>query len=308
MPRWWPWSRTAAAPAGQMVGGANAGLLARRGGRAHLRGVPYVLPKDDSEMSRLDFQHYMLRYALRGNYAAAIAEERELRSILDVGCGTGRWAREMATLFPNTHVVGLDILPPRADTAADEGIGPDVRPPNYTYTQGNVLEGLPFAEGTFDFTHQRLLLGALPAARWPGDIQELMRVTRRGGWVELVECGVLAGGGPESQRIVQWNIEMCDRRGIDNLIAAKLAGIATSVGLANVTARAVDIPVGAHGGRLGAMAETDYYTLMSTTRNVVVSMGITTAEMYDAALAGMREDMRRRRCSWRFHIITGQRP
>lgn len=195
----------------------------------------------------------------------------------------------------------------RADTAAEEGLGPDVRPPNYSYVQGNVLEGLPFADASFDFTHQRLLIGALPAARWPADIQELMRVTRPGGWVELVECGVLEGGGPASENIVRWNIEMCERRGIDNLIAAKLAGIAQGAGLANIHAQAVTLPVGAHGGRIGTMAQADYITLMTATRNVVVPMGIATAEEYDAAMAGMREDMERLQCSWRFYVIYGQR-
>jgi len=270
--------------------------------------LPYVLPKDDSEMNRLDFQHYMLRYALKGNFAAPIAASGAPRAILDVGCGTGRWAREMAQTFPDANVVGLDILPPRADTAADEGVAPDPRPQNYSYVQGNVLEGLPFADASFDFTHQRLLLGALPAARWPGDIQELMRVTRPGGWVELVECGVLEGGGPASENIVRWNIEMCDRRGIDNLIAAKLGRIAQEAGLANVRAQSVALPVGAYGGRVGAMAQADYYTLMSTTRAVIIPMGITSAEEYDTALAGMREDMAQRNCVWRFYVIFGQRP
>ncbi len=38
------------------------------GTRRHLAGLPYDLPKDDQEISRLDFQHYMLRYAFKGNY------------------------------------------------------------------------------------------------------------------------------------------------------------------------------------------------------------------------------------------------
>ncbi len=64
-------------------------------GRQHMADAPYMLPRDDQEINRLDFQHYRLRYALRSNYAAPIGRPR---SILDVGCGTGRWALEMATL------------------------------------------------------------------------------------------------------------------------------------------------------------------------------------------------------------------
>jgi hypothetical protein len=66
-------------------------------GRKRTWGVPYLMPTDLEEMNRLDFQHYMLRYALRGNYTTPV---RNPGSILDVGTGTRRWAREMAQLFP----------------------------------------------------------------------------------------------------------------------------------------------------------------------------------------------------------------
>ena len=41
--------------------------------RRRLKEAPYVLPSDDKEINRLDFQHYMLRYTLRGNFAARSA-------------------------------------------------------------------------------------------------------------------------------------------------------------------------------------------------------------------------------------------
>lgn len=79
------------------------------GGRTFTRGIPYTLPSDSEEINRLDFQHYMLRYALSGNYAAPLREPRE---ILDVACGMGRWCIGMAALFPQANVVGIDITPP----------------------------------------------------------------------------------------------------------------------------------------------------------------------------------------------------
>jgi methylase of polypeptide subunit release factors len=85
-------------------------------GRRYLADAPYLLPADDREINRLDFQHYMLRYALRGNYLAPVAHPQ---SILDVGCGTGRWALEMAREFPHANVVALDITPPPPEAAAE---------------------------------------------------------------------------------------------------------------------------------------------------------------------------------------------
>jgi ubiquinone/menaquinone biosynthesis C-methylase UbiE len=96
----------------------------------------------------------------------------------DVGCGTGRWVIEMARTFPGAQVVGLDIEPPQSG---------QILPPNARFVQANLLDGLPFADRSFDFTHQRLMVLAIPAAHWSAVVGELVRVTHPGGWVELLE-------------------------------------------------------------------------------------------------------------------------
>src|SRR5262249_29785679 len=123
------------------------------GGRRQLVGTPYLLPSDQQEMNRLDFQHYLLRYSLRGNYAGPL---RAPASILDVGSGTGRWALEMAQLFPQATVVGTDLVEPEAKAQIQPGNAS--LPTNYQFVLSNLLEGLPFPNNTFDFVHMRLLL------------------------------------------------------------------------------------------------------------------------------------------------------
>jgi hypothetical protein len=67
---WWPFRRRSH-DASPMAQETHEGDPTRRSlmGRLFLRGVPYVLPKDMGEVNRLDFQHYMMRAALHGNYA-----------------------------------------------------------------------------------------------------------------------------------------------------------------------------------------------------------------------------------------------
>jgi SAM-dependent methyltransferase len=57
--------------------------------------------------------------------------------------------------------------------------------------RANVLEGLPFPSGQFCYTHQGLLVAAIPARAWPTVVQELVHVTRPGGWIELLELSDL---------------------------------------------------------------------------------------------------------------------
>src|SRR5262249_48377112 len=169
-------------------------------------------------------------------------------SILDVGCGTGLWAREMAQVFPQARVVGLDVTSPRLDEQSGGGIRLDLRPPNYGFVAGNVLEGLPVPDASFDFVHMRLLVLALPHDRWPFVVSELVRVARPGGWVESVEATTLEYGGPAMDLLMSWIVAMLARRGINFSDGAAVGELLGNAGLANIATRAVQLPVGTDGG------------------------------------------------------------
>jgi ubiquinone/menaquinone biosynthesis C-methylase UbiE len=277
----------------------------RFGGRHYMGGVPYILPSDDGEINRLDFQHYMLRYALQGNYAAA---RRQPASILDVACGTGRWCTEMATHFPKAHVIGFDITPPPVTTADAP------HPGNFRFVQGNMLEGLPFPDNSFDVVHQRLVIVALPTAQWVRQIQELLRVTRPGGWIELVE-GDLLPGGPGVQAYRRTGVQalnglgetMSQKRGMSFGNASRISDYLRQAGAHSVAQRVVRIPVGKRTGRLGAMAETDYLAILTSVRAFLIAQGLITEEQHNQALARAREELASGRLNWPFYIAYGQK-
>src|SRR6516162_3297822 len=63
-------------------------------GRQHLAGVPYILPLDQLEMSRMEAEHAALRQTLGAHYRAPVASPER---VLDVGSGTGSWALDVAS-------------------------------------------------------------------------------------------------------------------------------------------------------------------------------------------------------------------
>ena len=270
--------------------------------RRRLTEAPYVLPSDDKEINRLDFQHYMLRYSLRGNFAAPIQTPM---SILDVGSGTGRWASEMARLFPNANVIGADIAAPNPDAVQPDEAG---RPDNFAFIQGNVLEGLPFPDGAFDFTHMRLLLFAIPETRWPDVVRELVRITRPGGWIEMVETGPQQNGGPAMDQIVQWVTQASLRRGINPLLGPHIGDFLRGAGVANVVTRDIALPVGAYGGRIGRLAETDVMGVLAGVKGLVAAQGIASPEDFERAAQTARVDLNHYQCTLPFYIAYGQRP
>src|SRR5438067_108538 len=104
-------------------------------GRRYREDVPYVLPKDLGEDERLNLQHYILRYVLKGNYVAPLGER--VTHILDVGSGSGIWGQEIAQQFPAASVFGVDLESPRPLSSAASATS--LPPPNYHFVQGNVL-------------------------------------------------------------------------------------------------------------------------------------------------------------------------
>ncbi len=269
------------------------------GGRRFARGVPYILPSDSGEINRLDFQHYMLRYALKGNFAAPLRQPQE---ILDIACGTGRWAIEMASIFPDANVVGFDLNPPPAETNGSA----TTRPDNVTFVQANMLEGLPLPDNCFDFVHQRLVIVALPTNQWVRQAQEMLRVTRPGGWIEIVE-GDLLPGGPGLTTLNDLGEQMSQRRGMSFTNASRGAEYLQQAGARNVQRKVVHLPVGQKAGRLGAMAEADYLAIYASVRAFLISQGLITEEQYNHAHAQAEAELASGTLTWPFYIAYGQK-
>ncbi|HEU5348921.1 MAG TPA: methyltransferase domain-containing protein [Ktedonobacterales bacterium] len=271
-------------------------------GRKHVAMAPYLLPKDLQEGSRLDFQHYMLRYALRGNYAAPITNPRE---ILDIGTGTGRWAFEMAAFFPAANVVGVDLVTPPIPTNAPAQSAP---PANYVFVQANVLDGLPFSNNSFDFIHERLLVFGIPTARWPDVFREAYRLARPGGWVESIEADAFPeNGGPDMDRIGQWIVELSQRRGIDVFAIRSNGAMLAQAGFTNVSTRDILLPGGATGGRLSGLVATDYFAVVEGLRGAMAAQGIVSSEEFDRVMARARVSINQHPCRFHFPLAIGQK-
>jgi SAM-dependent methyltransferase len=230
-------------------------------GRRHLENAPYLLPKDEQEIHRLDYQHYILRQVLKGNTFAPV--EGMLRrgcNVLDVGCGTGRWAKELATTYPKTQVIGFDLE--EVTTASQP-------PPNYQFQRGNLLTGLPFTTYAFAYVHQRLLVAAIPSQLWPFVVSELVRVTQPGGWVELVEMGtaVRPCGAATAQMIDWWNA-ISQKRGIDLSKTSQIGNLLKHAGLSHVKAETKLLPLGGWGGRIGHLLSQDFLAVVPSLRPI----------------------------------------
>jgi len=206
----------------------------------------YVLPRHPSELDRLDIQHYAMREALEGNHLAPIGGAT---TILDVGCGTGQWAFDLCAEHAAAMVVGLDLVAGKPDP-----------PPNYRFVRANLLQGMPFVDGRFDFVHQRFLVSGIPVVAWQGVIEELVRVTRPGGWIELVEgTAWVEPAGSATSRLFEMGFTLARARGLDmsGILFASLDERLRAAGLTDVRRRVLAVPIGEWGGRAGSLMASD---------------------------------------------------
>jgi ubiquinone/menaquinone biosynthesis C-methylase UbiE len=100
--------------------------------------------------------------------------------ILDAGCGTGEGASRVAELFPRAQVLGVDIVDKNLELARRRYASLASR---LTFEHQSIYE-LKAADRTFDLTICRHVLHSIPHA--DRVIGELVRVTRRGGYLHLI--------------------------------------------------------------------------------------------------------------------------
>src|SRR5215472_4985746 len=203
----------------------------------------YLFPRHPTEIDRLDIQHYALRRALGADYLAPIGR---VDRVLDVGAGNGQWGYDLCTEFPRAMVVGVDLV-----------YGKPGPPAGYRFVRANLLHGLPFADDTFDFVHQRLLASSsIPVTLWPALVGHLVRVTRPDGWVELVEVGPwLEPAGPATSRLFELSYRLGRLLGLDmrGEVFRTMDDHLRRAGLVDVERREVSVPAGEWGGAVGSM-------------------------------------------------------
>lgn len=266
----------------------------------------YPLPMEAEVVIRADFLHVMLRAALGANMLSPITTPSY---ILDVCCGSGRWVREVAAELPGSRVVGLDMTLPQDVNPSISGSYPTPGHParSYAFIQHNVMEPLTFATASFNLTHMRQMMTILPIAAWPRVVGEMVRVTARGGWVELVEGDLVRNGGPALDTMQRWALQAMLPHGIDPRISSQLGDLLRTLSIADVRTHTVELPIGPHGGRFGELMGTDFMARIEGLRAHIIAARLATPDEFARAQAALRQEMNRAEYIQPFYVAFGRR-
>ncbi|KAF8928360.1 hypothetical protein BGZ58_009698, partial [Dissophora ornata] len=228
--------------------------------------------------------HFILRYAIKGNYKSPLEKSKEMSNEYPDATVTGI---DMSTVFPSTII-----------------------PANCRFIQHNILEPLPFPDNTFDFVYQRLLVAGLTPDEWLRVAKEIERVTKPGGWIEFVEVDGYGGNnGPYTTKIWGWVQQAMASRGISSLIVRDpgLVSILEQANVVNVHQDVLKLPTGAHGGKIGQLLKENEQSLWSAATPMVIHATGVDKEEYLEAMRIAETEVEEYKSYHIFCVATGQK-
>jgi ubiquinone/menaquinone biosynthesis C-methylase UbiE len=146
----------------------------------------YVLDAEsEAEMGRLLDQDLLLNRTMEGLFPQQF-DLSNVHRILDVACGPGGWALEVAFEYPDIEVVGIDIsrlmIAYANMRAKTQGLDDKA-----IFKVMDVRKPLDFPDNYFDVVNARYLSGFMHREAWAPLLAECMRITRPGGVIRLTE-------------------------------------------------------------------------------------------------------------------------
>ncbi|KAI9358270.1 hypothetical protein DFJ73DRAFT_757983 [Zopfochytrium polystomum] len=265
--------------------------------------------------------------------------------VLDVGCGLGSWAFEVAARFPNAKIVAvvssnpekvrvfrspipvINSIPQKYQRRTEKkdnvpGFAAELAataapvPQNVSLVEADVVAGLPFPDSTFDFTFQRSLLSTVRADRWPAVVRELKRVTKPGGWIELVEpYGGFQRKGPVAAKLDADVLRVQKKFGIDRKIALELDASLTDAGLIDVREDMQAAPIcwnghlGSHVWiciRQGILSFRPFLLHRSDAASPDGEAAVAAAAAFDAVLDRLEREFAERQSFWNWYCAWGK--
>lgn len=247
-----------------------------------------------SEVARVFFGHPYMMKSL-GSLLPPAIDLGKVQKVLDIGCGTGEWARSLVKEYPHIHVIGIDTSLKLIHEAVNLAIRDHVD--SVSFYQFGTAQSLDFPSASFDIVHVHSLASFISTSMWTRILDEMIRVLKVGGWLNVVDYehgstaseafNKLAAMGMAGVRALGGSIAPASPT---QGVAARLYGFLVDAGMIDVayTVHAVDYGVNSSPETPAFLA--DFIDDMMGFKPFVLQLGLTDSETFDALLAQTKID------------------
>jgi len=180
---------------------------------SHKRENTYVMDSESAtEMARLLHQDQLITAGMGGVFPEQI-DLSGVQHVLDLGCGPGGWALEVASTYAEMEVVGVDISERMIAYASAQA---EVQQrTNVSFRVMDILKPLDFPEGSFDLLNARMISGFMLREKWPELFQECRRVLRPNGILRLTDLEIGMSNKFHFEKMVQIMAQVVHRLGLN---------------------------------------------------------------------------------------------
>ncbi|WP_165422890.1 class I SAM-dependent methyltransferase [Ktedonosporobacter rubrisoli] len=279
----------------------------------------YVIDKESAtEMARLIDLDVMITRAMGGHFPPEI-DLSKIHSILDVGCGPGGWATEVAFAHRDKQIVGVDISHAMLQYAREHARIQGLR--NVAFRVMDATEKLDFPDESFDMVNARFMVSFMWKGAWTQFIQECKRITRPGGIIRLTDTDVPGVGSTNSAALDKLSVIMTrvyfitgrsfcqDEFGNHFGLTPMLSGFLKEAGYTNI--RETPFMLNYSVGKPGYLGNTRNLEIAFLLLQQFLSKpGIATKEEIEQLNQQIQIDMRNKdfRGIWPFMSVIAQKP
>ncbi|CAG8472884.1 11376_t:CDS:2 [Paraglomus occultum] len=263
-----------------------------------------VFTNSDSIEEIMYLHHVVLKHYWGQNYVSPVVlssdNETKPKQVLDLGCVTGLWTVEMASISPTTNFVGVNPF----------SIFPKSAPSNVSFYQQNILNGLQFDDNSFDFIHERLSLSDFTKKQWEDTVlHEIVRVCKPGGWIELLESDAcICDKGKVLRRIGRSCKKLFLSKGlVPNLGQFLQTLLRSNPQLTDVHYIENDMPLGKRHGKFGELAVRDLMLSWNAIKIPLSQIMGIAPEHFEAILEAFINEVNVQDLYWRTYRVIARK-
>jgi SAM-dependent methyltransferase len=202
----------------------------------------------------------------------------------------GLWVTDLATtIAPSVPMVAVDIEP---------RLFPASPPKNIEFRVESVTNLPSEWNDTFSLVHQRLLMAGLQVPQWPKALQEIYRVLRPGGWVQIAESSPFHEdkypGKPCTEKLSAMFRRVAESRNLYVDCAYDMPKMLEEAGFVDIRSESRMLLLGKWAGEIGVANATNHVGVLRGFKTPVLEAGgfgyVTSEAEYDELLNGLEKE------------------